>query len=153
MKTFALLALLVGATLAGCGGGGGGDNTPTATPPPRVVTVRGTFLLRQEPLPNLGPRLVSPTPTTTCKGRGGYSEVGPGMEVLLTADGKTLSVGRFSTGTVTSLTQFQEQCEFTFELQVPEGYEFYNVKVGRRGDRTYSWAEITTVGSLSYTLP
>jgi len=115
-----------------------------STRAPAVVHVVGTFLLKQGAPPNLGPRIITPTPTTSCKGRGGYNEIALGMEVLLTADGKTLSVGRFSDGKVSSLTQSQEQCEFTFELDVPEGFDFYSVKVGRRGERTYSYEEITS---------
>ncbi len=154
MKTRLLAVALTGLALglSSCGGGEESNATPTPTIGPPVVHVVGTFLLKQEAPANLGPRSISPTATPTCKGRGGYNDIAQGMEVLLTADGKTLGVGRFSAGSVKSLTQFQEQCQFQFELDVPEGYQFYTVKVGRRGDRTYSFAEITSGGALEFTI-
>ena len=150
MKTRVLAALLSASLLVACGGSD--EPEPTPTPALKTVHVVGTFLLKQEPPPNLGPRAVSPTPTPTCKGRGGYNDIAQGMEVVLAADGKTLSVGRFSAGKVVSLTQFQEQCEFSFELDVPEGHDFYSVKVGRRGDRNYTFSEIISDGALEFTI-
>ena len=146
----ALLALCA-LSLVACGGASE-DEAPTAIPEPEAVQILGTFLLKQDALPNLGPVGRSPTPAPTCRGRGGYNDIAEGMEVVLSANGTTLDVGRFSAGKVKSVTQFQEQCEFTFLLRVPEGHEFYNVKVGRRGERNYTFAEITSSGALSFTI-
>lgn len=85
---------------------------------------------------------------SNCSGTGGYSDVGPGMEVLLTADGKTLDVARFGSGSRLNT----RVCRFNFSLVVPPGHEFYTVTVGRRGDRTYRANEILIDGALAYTL-
>jgi len=150
MHARALAALLSTSLILACGG----SEEPKPTPTPELTTVHvvGTFLLKQSAPTNIGPPSVSPTATPTCKGRGGYNDIAAGMEVVLSADGSTLSVGRFSPGKVVSLTQFQEQCQFSFELDVPEGHDFYNVKVGRRGDRNYTFPEITSGGALEFTI-
>lgn len=150
MNSRVLAAVLSASLLIGCGGSD--EPEPTPTPALANVHVVGTFLLKQEPPANLGPRTISPTATPTCRGRGGYNDIVAGMEVVLSADGTTLSVGRFSAGKVVQLTQFQEQCEFSFEFDVPEGHDFYNVKLGRRGDRNYSFSEITSGGALEFTI-
>ena len=148
--TFRPIVLPFIAALALTSCGGGGPSEPTPTPRPQVIHVVGTFILKQEPFRS--GLFTTPTPAPSCKGRGGYSDIAPGMEVVLSADGATLAVGRFSEGKVKSVTQYQEQCEFTFEFDVPEGHAFYNVKVGRRGDRNYTFGEITSGGALDFVI-
>lgn len=144
------LAGLVGlAALATACGSGEPEPTPTpeptATPTAVVATVSGTFSLFQT-----RESLRTPVPLSLCAGRGGYDDIQEGMEVVVSSDGTTLAVGRFSAGVHGDVTLAYEECQFTFEVAVPEGSDFYTVKLGRRGERTYTWDELTTPGNLAF---
>src|SRR5262245_39886263 len=98
---------IVAAAMA-CSGSESEPPKPTATAGPTTLHVVGTFLLKQSVPPYVGPRGVTPTPPPSCRGRGGYSDITEGMEVVLSADGTTVDVGRFSAGKVKSSTEFYE---------------------------------------------
>lgn len=74
----------------------------------------------------------------TCKGTGGYSDMGPGRPVTVRDDtGKILASTTLGTGTGSS-----RRCVWVFTLpDVPE-VSFYAVEVGRRGEVTYSLADM-----------
>jgi hypothetical protein len=135
------------------------SRTAVPSQTPSLTTVTGTFVLRQT-RDYTGPRLdpVTPTPRASCAGSGGYSDIAGGMEVTVLVDGKIVALGRFASGRVTrnetnvQTFKISEDCTFTFTLDVPPGAAFYVVKVGRRGERTYTWHEITATGTLAFSI-
>lgn len=168
MRIAYTLAALLAAILVACGGDSEPEPTATATATsePESVRVEGTFTLpdkttavsKGDPAPRIG---------ATCVGTRGFDDIRAGMEVRLSSDGTTLDVARFGNGEMARVTErpyqspemqraqlveYDTPCEFTFELEVPPGYEFYTVTIGRRGERTYSYDEITTPGRLAFEL-
>jgi len=83
-----------------------------------------------------------------CEGAGPYSDVRAGMQAVVTANGKTLAVASFGPGVVSGLAR----CTFRFALDVPTGYDFYTVTLGRRGQTTYSRSQFEAPGTLQYQL-
>ncbi len=137
-----------------CGGGSEPEPSPTPEPTatPSPVSVIGTFTLIQDNVSAIATQVV-PTRYPTggaCEGRGGYSDVRTGMEVLLLDGTTTVAVGRFGSGKIRSASQFENICVFTYTLEVPYGQKFYTVKIGKRGERTYTYEELTTPGALSH---
>lgn len=123
---------------------------PTVTPtPPATATPRGRVtgtidLIR--PAGQLSPNSDKGRP---CTGTGGYSDIAAGMEVLLVSDGKTIGLGRLGPGQWADIGA-TATCRFTFSITVPEGHEFYTLRLGRRGEHTYTHREITSSGALAY---
>lgn len=123
---------------------------PTATPtPPATATPRGRVtgtidLIR--PAGQLNPIADKGRP---CAGTGGYSDIASGMEVLLVSDGKTIGLGRLGPGQWADIGT-TATCRFTFSITVPEGHDFYTLRLGRRGEHTYTYREITSPGALAY---
>jgi len=117
----ALIALFV----AACGAG--------PTPTPSAHTITGTFTLRQDE--------VIDRSHDDCRGRGGYDDVAPGLGVtvknetgVIIGTGALVGTGRVAYGAT--------KCEYTFTVAgLPEA-NFYSIEVGRRGELTYSRAEI-----------
>lgn len=147
--------------LAACGGSSEPEPTPTpaATPTPTTRQVSGTFVLydvgsyRGAPIAARNPAWSEPVAGKPCHGVGGYSDLRAGMQVQLTADGKTLDVATITDGTFGArISEYSglTPCTFSFTLDVPPGHEFYTVAMGRRGERTYSFDELTTPGTLAF---
>lgn len=69
-----------------------------------------------------------------CFGRGGYSDIAGGTQVIVTdSGGTTIALGRLGPGLPTS-----SGCIFEFVVtNVPTGHDFYGVEVGHRGRLTY----------------
>jgi hypothetical protein len=126
----------------------------TASAPRHTIT--GTLTLIDSSVGNtiFGPFALD---STSCAGGGGYSDVGPGKDVVLKdGEGKTLAVGRLGSGIRkddlgTSPRTYR--CLFSFALEdVPE-VPFYAVDLGRRGTVTYSLTDMRTAEwTLSLTL-
>jgi hypothetical protein len=94
-------------------------------------TVTGSFVLTD----------TTETFSGSCSGRGGYSDVRAGTNVVLKdGDGKLLATGSLGTGTGIGST-----CSFSYSLPgVPE-VPFYTIEVGSRGDLSYSLAEMRSM--------
>ena len=74
----------------------------------------------------------------SCNGTGGYRDIKAGLPVTLRdGAGAVLATSRLDNG-----TRDGRRCTFGFQLpDIPQA-EFYAVEVGRRGELTYSFAEM-----------
>lgn len=130
---------------------------PTTIPPtttvPAVRVLRGVFTLKSD-------HGIEGT-WTDCNGSGGYSDFGPGMNVTV-RDGDNHIVGAGSTESLTEadLTSIHfgiaaigakiwensdpiGECTVKLELEVKDA-EFYSIKVGSRGELSYSKKELAS---------
>lgn len=95
-----------------------------------TITVSGTLELRKEG----GFHQVG----SQCVGDGGYSDIAPGAQVVVTDDtGKTVGVGSLGAG-----SWIGSHCEWPFEVEVPDGSAFYGVEVSHRGRVQYPADEL-----------
>lgn len=79
---------------------------------------------------------------SSCEGDGGYSDIGPGTPVTVKNEkGEILDSSVLGTGTGT-----RSRCTFEFTLKVPDTAKFYTFEVGRRGELSYSRAELEAQG-------
>lgn len=83
-----------------------------------------------------------------CRGTGGYSDIAAGQQVRLMSDGKLLDVQTLGSGRA----ELSYQCVYSFTLKVPKGHKFYDVSVGRRGNVTYTYEQLTKPGILALSL-
>jgi len=91
--------------------------------------VTGTFVLRSD----------TDGPDGDCRGSGGYSDIRSGVTVTAKdGTGRTLATGRLGPGTRESIIS----CVFEFEVPGIAQSDFYSFEVGRRGELTYSHAEM-----------
>lgn len=100
----------------------------------------------------------------SCSGEGGYSDIDEGQQVVVKdAEGRTLAKGNLGAGRLVGFPEATSgndedtdsdpdrsaaddldfsYCQFKFTVEdVPEA-DFYAVSVGRRGELTYSYAEM-----------
>ena len=87
-----------------------------------------------------------------CYGTGGYSDMGPGSQVVVRdASGTTLAVGSLDVGKVpTGEAYASVLCDFAFTVpDVPAGEGPYSVAVGSRGEFSFNEAD---AGNLALTL-
>ena len=102
----------------------------------QTAIVTGSFTLKDD-----APSLYSPSITvsgSSCSGSGGYSDIDQGTQV-------TVKNGKGDILTTTSLEPGEGGrylCTFPFSFDVTEGEERYVVSVGRRGEMSYSFAEL-----------
>ncbi len=86
---------------------------------------------------------------TSCQGKSGYGDIVPGAGVTIKdGDGKLLAATSLGSGTGNVMT-----CDFKFSLtNVPE-VAFYTITISRRGDLSYSLAQMQSNSwTLSLTL-
>ena len=78
----------------------------------------------------------------SCEGAGGYADISAGVGVSLKdGEGNLLAASTLSPGKSSSL-----RCTFAFTLgNVPE-VPFYSIEVGRRGELSYSLADLRAMG-------
>lgn len=82
------------------------------------------------------------TSGSTCRGTGGYGDVSPGQPVTLRdGDGKILGATTLGSG-VGSVSR----CVFSFGLDNIREAPFYSIEVGRRGEISYSLADMKAKG-------
>jgi hypothetical protein len=85
----------------------------------------------------------------TCRPSGGYGDINSSTQVVVTnGEGQRLARSSLGSGRETGL----RGCEFSFTVTLTEGEDDYVVEVGRRGQVSYSWSEITTPGRLALVL-
>lgn len=123
---------------------------PTATPEGRLAggfTLKQTVSVRASDAPKYAVG-------QTCGGTGGYSDIVNGMEVTLLEGGKIVGLGRLEQSEIILSTlsgvDTTYVCRFRFYLQMPATGEFFVVKVGRRGERTYTREELQQPLTLAY---
>jgi hypothetical protein len=90
-----------------------------------------------------------------CTGIGGYNDVREGMEARLYADDELVDVGHLSEGAFGPDPEIEllgRECLFSFEVFVPRGARFYRLELGRRGEFTYTFDEITAAAGLSFSI-
>jgi hypothetical protein len=101
-----------------------------------TTAVKGTFTLKDD-----SPSTYSPSITisgSSCSGSGGYGDIDHGTPV-------TVKNGKGDIVTTTYLEEGEGgryQCVFPFSFDVTEGQDRYVVSVGRRGELSYSFAEL-----------
>ena len=159
-----VIPLGVSLLLTACGGGDQARPMPAAR-------VTGSFVLLDD-IERYGVyydkatlKHVDPPEGGPCAGQGGYSDINAGTEVRLEGDGVLIAVTRLGQGLFGPAPPRQFygpsnnfemprkiECRFTFELEVEPGHRFYKVEVGRRGQYSYTYEEITLPGMVSYTL-
>jgi len=77
-------------------------------------------------------------PSSNCSGTGGYSDISQGLSVTVRNEaGTILATSRLGNGSRTS-----NRCSFTFSVSDIPKSAFYSVEVGRRGELTWSHAEM-----------
>lgn len=87
--------------------------------------------------------------TSSCYGASGYSDIGPGTEVVVKNDeGTTLTTTNLGTGS----GRPPVTCEFKFKFTVMDGESGYTVSVGRRGDLHFTAAQLKVPDSVAMTL-
>jgi len=87
---------------------------------PGTVTVTGSLELTD-----------ARTAKASCIGRGGYSDIHTGTQVIVTdATGSTLALGRLTDG---ELTSDLDVCRYEFKVTgIPGGHDFYGIEIGHR---------------------
>lgn len=143
-----LLAAVVLLTAA-CSGGGG---SPSSSPNGQTVT--GSFVLAAGDGSNFD------STGAECHGATGYDDITAGLDVTAKdQDGTIIGTGKLSTGKVEKEFvngQFSAKvtaCKFTFRLTALPEATFYTFQVGRRGELTYSKAEMEAASwTVAFTL-
>jgi hypothetical protein len=99
-----------------------------------TTTVTGEFVLTD-----------SNTARSSCIGHGGYSDIGPGTQVILTnQDGKILGSSEFSTGTADT---HGYTCTYSFTIpDVPTDQNQYSIEISHRGKVVNSQSRLSTNG-------
>ena len=134
-----VLAILAVALLvaAGCSGSAGsspaGSVGPTPSPTPKQGTITGNMTLIDSGNDRSG---------TICSGTGGYSDFGPGMNVVVKNEkGEIIGTSVTEPGPVPS--EFAVvTCTVSFSVEELPRAKFYEIEVGRRGALTYSYEEL-----------
>lgn len=88
--------------------------------------------------------------SSSCSGTGGFSDISAGTGVVVkNEDGATIATADLAYDPDGSSAS---RCHYTFTVEVPAA-EFYAVSVGRRGELTYSKAEMEAQGwQVGFTL-
>lgn len=132
--------------LAACGPGAtastaptaGPTAQPTAAPTATVHQISGTFTLG-----HLEDQVFS---DTSCRGAGGYDDIGPGTQVVVKDDtDRTVATGSLvwkENKALTSSGPFIGVCVFGFDLENVPDAPFYSIEVSHRGALTYSRADL-----------
>lgn len=82
----------------------------------------------------------------SCDPSGGYSDIGPGTQVVVSdAAGTTIGIGQLDRG-----SNRPDGCTFTFRIEgVPDGHDFYGIAIGKRGTMRYTPDQLTKTVELS----
>lgn len=131
--TVALVALVGFAMIAGAGLLGYMVLARDST-----ITVDGTLVLVD--------RTSYKNSGVSCDPKGGYSDIGPGTQVVVSdAAGTTIGIGELDRG-----ANRPDGCTFTFRVEgVPTGHDFYGIAIGKRGTMRYTPDQLTKLVELS----
>ena len=87
----------------------------------------------------------SPTGIDHCTGDDGYSDIKPGLQVVIRdGDGSTLGTGHLAYDHE-AYQATDDRCPLVFEVDVPRS-DFYAIEVGDRGELTYSFDDMEAMG-------
>jgi hypothetical protein len=101
----------------------------------KKYTISGEFTLRESAID--GDAILRTE--ITCAGRGGYSDIRPGLQVLVkNGSGETLGISDLGVG---DKTEFPT-CKFPFKVTDLPRSDFYSIEVGRRGSLEYSFNDL-----------
>jgi hypothetical protein len=85
----------------------------------------------------------------SCEGTGGYSDIRPGTQVIVSSSGETLGLGSLFGGTA-QRSGSHVACRFGFAvIGVPAGRSFYAVTVSHRGEVQFAERDLSGEISLS----
>jgi hypothetical protein len=87
----------------------------------------------------------------TCSGAGGYGDIGSGAVIRVSTDNDLeLGIGKLSEGEGATIVDWDSvgdrwvsECEFQWSVKVPEVETDYRVSISDRGERSYSYEEIS----------
>ncbi|KRQ28148.1 hypothetical protein BKG80_06650 [Mycobacteroides chelonae] len=97
---------------------------------PRSFTINGSITIYDDN--------VSVPPGSSCRGIGGYRDIGPGTAVTVSDESGTL----LAKSQLQSGTSAQGTCSLPFEIpDVPTGKKFYKVEASHRGEVNYTESE------------
>jgi hypothetical protein len=149
MRRTAAVMVVAGVLVLGACGGASSEASDATTEPARMLS--GTFTLSDSS------GIFHPTGAKDCVGKGGYDDVEPGMRVLVAdGEGRPLATGQLGTGIYKVHPTFPNIGDCVFPIVVPTPLprvDFYTVSIGRRGESTYSYAELEAEGwELDFTL-
>ena len=121
--------------LAACAGQQRSVETDPQPTPATTLTVNGEVQLK-------GDDFRYNSDTMTCAGKGGYEDLTPGAQVVVTDEaGAVIGSGQIVTGSTRVVDeQYQlKACVLTFTVDdVPAGKKFYGVEVTHRGRLQYT---------------
>lgn len=125
---FGFIAVLI--ATSSCAGSRGDDPSPSPAP----LQVRGTIST------NLHMGMYGSAQGASCSHSPGFSTVAVGDPVQVSDDqGRTLALGRVEAGHING-----GRCVLQFNVQVPRGPQFYNLKVGSLPTQPYRADELAT---------
>ena len=105
-----------------------------------TITVTGSFVLRDEAPNPYAPAIA--VSGSSCSGTGGFSDIGAGTQVTVkNGKGDILATTFLEPGEGGRFL-----CTFPLSFEITEGEDRYVVSVGRRGDMTYSFADLKANG-------
>lgn len=105
------------------------------------LVVTGTFtVVRSDDFDAVG---------STCRPSGGYGDINSSTQVVV-RNPAGVELARTSLGF--GETERRGRCTFKFEVLLTEGETSYIVEVGRRGEISYSWEEISRPGAVALSL-
>ena len=85
----------------------------------------------------------------SCQGDGGYSDIRPGAQVVVTSNGETLGIAHIFGG-IGYRSDGHVACRFGFAVVgVPAGRSFYAVEISHRGQVQFAERDLTEEISLS----
>lgn len=83
-----------------------------------------------------------------CEGKGGYSDISGGMRITISnADGEKIGETALDTGVGVLF-----RCKFPFSVELTEGEEEYLFSFGRRGEFSYTEAELKVPDTISLSI-
>lgn len=162
-----LIAGVGALTVTGCGSNDGSTGSRPTNDAPETFVVSGTLTLdggnenvtvtddawevcQGEKLDETGSLSAATTECVdlktgvSCEGKGGYDDLVPGTQVLVTdSSGRNIGLGSLDAG-VSGL--YGESCAFTFRVpDVPSDGGVYSVEVGHRGALNFSEGDASSL--------
>lgn len=103
------------------------------------ITVKGTITINDK-APGYLPLIE--VSDSSCSGKGGYSDITPGMQVTVkNGKGEILATTTLGAG-----QGGRYMCSFPFSFRITEGQDRYVVTASHRGDMSYSFADLKARG-------
>jgi hypothetical protein len=85
----------------------------------------------------------------SCAPSGGYGDINSSTQVVVrSSDGTELARTSLGSGAIGSFSG----CEFRFDFPLTEGESVYVLAVGKRGEISYSWDEISAKSAVALSL-